>query len=111
MLNVISIIWLVFYVVEKEQYDYLATVTDSKLIFSYETLEKATKYFHDSKKLGEGGSGHVYKVNYVILWRCQLEENNVSGESNRVYINYNSGLDDMCYILNREDYQMGGQLL
>ncbi|KAL8132697.1 hypothetical protein AgCh_008250 [Apium graveolens] len=46
---------------EKEQYDYLATVTDSKLIFSYETLEKATKYFHDSNKLGEGGSGHVYK--------------------------------------------------
>nr|XP_017242407.1 PREDICTED: cysteine-rich receptor-like protein kinase 3 isoform X2 [Daucus carota subsp. sativus] len=46
---------------EKEQYDYLASVTDSKLIFSYEMLEKATKYFHDSNKLGEGGSGHIYK--------------------------------------------------
>lgn len=54
-------------VVEKEQYDYLASVTDSKLIFSYEMLEKATKYFHDSNKLGEGGSGHIYKVDCPIL--------------------------------------------
>ncbi|KAF5726737.1 cysteine-rich receptor-like protein kinase 3 isoform X1 [Tripterygium wilfordii] len=39
----------------------LATVNNSKLNFSYETLEKATNYFHQSNKLGQGGSGSVYK--------------------------------------------------
>lgn len=39
----------------------LATVNKSKLNFSYETLEKATNYFNISNKLGQGGSGSVYK--------------------------------------------------
>lgn len=39
----------------------LATVNKSKLNISYETLERATNYFHDSNKLGQGGSGSVYK--------------------------------------------------
>ncbi|GLT46424.1 hypothetical protein SLA2020_201740 [Shorea laevis] len=38
-----------------------AAVNKSKLNFSYESLEKATNYFHHSKKLGQGGSGTVYK--------------------------------------------------
>ena len=40
----------------------LDTVNKSKLNFSYEVLEKATNYFNDSNKLGQGGSGSVYKV-------------------------------------------------
>ncbi|KAF8390451.1 hypothetical protein HHK36_024977 [Tetracentron sinense] len=39
----------------------LATVNNSELNFSYETLERATNYFHASNKLGQGGSGSVYK--------------------------------------------------
>ncbi|CAK9158150.1 unnamed protein product [Ilex paraguariensis] len=39
----------------------LDSVNKSKLNFSYETLEKATNYFHESNKLGQGGSGSVYK--------------------------------------------------
>ncbi|XP_062110371.1 cysteine-rich receptor-like protein kinase 3 isoform X2 [Humulus lupulus] len=39
----------------------LDTVNKSKLNISYEVLEKATNYFHDSNKLGQGGSGSVYK--------------------------------------------------
>nr|POE53027.1 cysteine-rich receptor-like protein kinase 3 [Quercus suber] len=39
----------------------LATVNKSKLSYSYEVLEKATNYFHNSNKLGQGGSGSVYK--------------------------------------------------
>lgn len=39
----------------------LVTVNKSKLNFSYESLEKATNYFHPSNKLGQGGSGSVYK--------------------------------------------------
>ncbi|KAF8390450.1 hypothetical protein HHK36_024976 [Tetracentron sinense] len=39
----------------------LATVNKSELNFSYETLERATNYFHASNKLGQGGSGSVYK--------------------------------------------------
>ncbi|XP_024023931.1 cysteine-rich receptor-like protein kinase 3 isoform X2 [Morus notabilis] len=39
----------------------LDTVNKSKLNYSYEVLEKATNYFHDSNKLGQGGSGSVYK--------------------------------------------------
>ncbi|KAI3412644.1 uncharacterized protein J3R85_017084 [Psidium guajava] len=38
-----------------------ASVTKSGLYFKYETLEKATGYFHDSRKLGQGGAGSVYK--------------------------------------------------
>ncbi|XP_030531007.1 cysteine-rich receptor-like protein kinase 42 [Rhodamnia argentea] len=33
----------------------------SSLNFKYEMLEKATNYFHPSKKLGQGGAGSVYK--------------------------------------------------
>lgn len=39
----------------------LAIVNKSKINFSYEHLEKATNYFHISNKLGQGGSGAVYK--------------------------------------------------
>ncbi|XP_030449196.1 cysteine-rich receptor-like protein kinase 3 [Syzygium oleosum] len=47
---------------EKRQLGLLADVVNkSKLNFSYELLEKATGYFHQSSKLGQGGSGSVYK--------------------------------------------------
>ncbi|XP_050120298.1 cysteine-rich receptor-like protein kinase 3 isoform X1 [Malus sylvestris] len=47
---------------EKKQFGALfATVNKSQLNFSYEVLEKATNYFHDANKLGQGGSGSVYK--------------------------------------------------
>ncbi|XVE75000.1 hypothetical protein DITRI_Ditri12bG0062600 [Diplodiscus trichospermus] len=36
-------------------------INKSRLNFSYESLEKATNYFNDSNKLGQGGSGSVYK--------------------------------------------------
>ncbi|KAG5520842.1 hypothetical protein RHGRI_033421 [Rhododendron griersonianum] len=39
----------------------LVSVNKSKLNFSYETLEHATNYFSNSNKLGQGGSGSVYK--------------------------------------------------
>ncbi|XP_050208049.1 cysteine-rich receptor-like protein kinase 3 [Mercurialis annua] len=39
----------------------LRIVNNSKLNFTYESLEKATNYFHLSNKLGQGGSGSVYK--------------------------------------------------
>ncbi|CAI0431069.1 unnamed protein product [Linum tenue] len=39
----------------------LLTVNKSRLNHSYESLEKATNYFHQSNKLGQGGSGSVYK--------------------------------------------------
>ncbi|XP_050276596.1 cysteine-rich receptor-like protein kinase 3 isoform X1 [Quercus robur] len=39
----------------------LATVNNSKLNYKYEVLEKATNYFHNSNKLGQGGSGSVFK--------------------------------------------------
>ncbi|KAK7317637.1 hypothetical protein RJT34_02041 [Clitoria ternatea] len=39
----------------------LETVSKSKLNMSYEVLEKATNYFSDANKLGQGGSGSVYK--------------------------------------------------
>ncbi|XP_010027455.2 cysteine-rich receptor-like protein kinase 42 [Eucalyptus grandis] len=38
-----------------------ASVRKSSLYFKYETLEKATDFFHDSRKLGQGGAGSVYK--------------------------------------------------
>lgn len=48
---------------EKRQLGLLADVVNkSKVNFSYELLEKATGYFHQSSKLGQGGSGSVYKV-------------------------------------------------
>ena len=35
--------------------------------FSFETLLSATKDFHPTHKLGEGGFGPVYKVNISLL--------------------------------------------
>ncbi|KAL1550859.1 cysteine-rich receptor-like protein kinase 3 [Salvia divinorum] len=39
----------------------LSIVTKSKINLSYETLERATGYFDSSNKLGQGGSGSVYR--------------------------------------------------
>ncbi|KAH1154489.1 hypothetical protein GLYMA_18G141700v4 [Glycine max] len=39
----------------------LDTVNKSKLNMPYEVLEKATNYFNEANKLGQGGSGSVYK--------------------------------------------------
>ncbi|WOL20704.1 cysteine-rich receptor-like protein kinase 3 [Canna indica] len=38
-----------------------ATVRKSNLTFKYETLEKATNFFSEKNKLGQGGSGSVFK--------------------------------------------------
>ncbi|XP_061355013.1 cysteine-rich receptor-like protein kinase 3 [Gastrolobium bilobum] len=39
----------------------LDTMNKSKLNMPYEVLEKATNYFNNANKLGQGGSGSVYK--------------------------------------------------
>ncbi|KAF8037050.1 hypothetical protein BT93_B0079 [Corymbia citriodora subsp. variegata] len=39
----------------------LANGSKFRLYFKYEMLEKATNFFHDSRKLGQGGAGSVYK--------------------------------------------------
>ncbi|RZB52019.1 cysteine-rich receptor-like protein kinase 3 isoform X2 [Glycine soja] len=39
----------------------LDSVNKSKLNMPYEVLEKATNYFNEANKLGQGGSGSVYK--------------------------------------------------
>ncbi|RDY08667.1 Cysteine-rich receptor-like protein kinase 3, partial [Mucuna pruriens] len=39
----------------------LDTVNKSKLNVAYEILEKATNYFNEENKLGQGGSGSVFK--------------------------------------------------
>ncbi|XP_057528515.1 cysteine-rich receptor-like protein kinase 3 [Amaranthus tricolor] len=46
---------------EEKKLKKLGNLNISKLNYSYETLEEATNYFHDSNKLGQGGSGSVYK--------------------------------------------------
>ncbi|KAF3784442.1 Cysteine-rich receptor-like protein kinase 3 [Nymphaea thermarum] len=47
---------------EKKQLGGLAAaVKKSALNYKYETLERATNYFNRSNKLGQGGSGSVYK--------------------------------------------------
>nr|GMC91647.1 cysteine-rich receptor-like protein kinase 42 [Ipomoea batatas] len=40
----------------------LSSYNKSNLNFKYETLEKATKYFNPSMKLGQGGAGSVFKA-------------------------------------------------
>ncbi|KAF7848282.1 hypothetical protein BT93_L2134 [Corymbia citriodora subsp. variegata] len=39
----------------------LASESKFRLYFKYEKLEKATNFFHDSRKLGQGGGGSMYK--------------------------------------------------
>ncbi|KAF8037052.1 hypothetical protein BT93_B0080 [Corymbia citriodora subsp. variegata] len=39
----------------------LASGSKFRLYFKYEMLEKATNFFHDSRKVGQGGGGSVYK--------------------------------------------------
>lgn len=38
-----------------------STINKSNLNFKYEMLEKATGYFHPSRKLGQGGAGAVFR--------------------------------------------------
>jgi hypothetical protein len=37
-------------------------------VFSLQELENATNSFEISKKLGEGGFGPVYRVNFLLYW-------------------------------------------
>nr|DAD36167.1 TPA_asm: hypothetical protein HUJ06_006807 [Nelumbo nucifera] len=56
---------------ERKPHGTLVTVVNkSELNIKYEILEKATNYFSNSNKLGQGGSGSVYKVilNYPIFF-------------------------------------------
>ncbi|XP_030531395.2 cysteine-rich receptor-like protein kinase 42 [Rhodamnia argentea] len=47
--------------VQKKLFGVPAIVRKSNLNFNYELLEKATKFFDDSRKLGQGGAGTVFK--------------------------------------------------
>lgn len=47
---------------EKNNLDQVSSsITKSSLNYKYETLEKATDYFNSSRKIGQGGSGSVFK--------------------------------------------------
>lgn len=62
-LQVLKFIAMLILPPERRQFGALLnTVNKSKLNMPYEILEKATHYFNDANKLGEGGSGSVYKV-------------------------------------------------
>ncbi|KAI6682856.1 hypothetical protein NL676_028769 [Syzygium grande] len=47
--------------VQKKLFGVPAIVRKSNLNFNYELLEKATNFFDDSRKLGQGGAGSVFK--------------------------------------------------
>ncbi|KAK3439946.1 hypothetical protein EUGRSUZ_B00286 [Eucalyptus grandis] len=47
--------------VQKKLFGIPAIVRKSNLNFNYESLEKATDFFDESRKLGQGGAGSVYK--------------------------------------------------
>lgn len=55
----------------------MSAVTNSKINISYETLEKATNYFHSLNKLGQGGSGSVFKVTSFLWYILLLERGGV----------------------------------
>lgn len=60
--------------VEKKQLGSLFMLANkSNLCFSYENLERATDYFSDKNKLGQGGSGSVFKVSCVVLRVSSLD--------------------------------------
>lgn len=42
--------------------NHLSSFNKSSLTYKYETLEKSTNYFSNSRKLGEGASGSVFKA-------------------------------------------------
>jgi hypothetical protein len=65
---IFSLLDLAFVTERKQLGTMLATVNKSQLNYSYEVLEKATNYFHNSNKLGQGGSGSVYKVISGLLY-------------------------------------------
>ncbi|KAG4914425.1 hypothetical protein JHK87_051982 [Glycine soja] len=58
------------------------SLKNSSLNYKYETLEKATDYFSSSRKIGQGGSGSVYKgtlPNGNDVWK--LYQSNRLGEA------------------------------
>lgn len=62
MCNMLEIVWFVIDGTESEQ----ATQVDS-LLFHISALRAATANFSEENKLGEGGFGAVYKVQFDML--------------------------------------------
>lgn len=52
---------IIFLINEEIEVD--SSVVKRSLQFKYTTLEKATDYFNEANKLGQGGFGEVFKVN------------------------------------------------
>lgn len=55
--------------------DYYNETTMDELelpLFDFRTLAMATNNFSDTNKLGQGGFGCVYKVNYFYIWTFKI---------------------------------------
>jgi hypothetical protein len=55
------------YYVYKSIFTEFANKEVQPTLYSYSILKTATKDFHQSNKLGEGGFGIVYKVNQLTI--------------------------------------------
>lgn len=54
-------VWILIFV-DPVGLSHLSSFNKASLTYKYETLEKSTNYFSNSRKLGEGASGSVFKA-------------------------------------------------
>lgn len=97
---------VIFFVgLSNPSFGFSTAMSKSKLNYKFHTLKVATQNFNDANKVGQGGSGSVYKVISIFIYIYLL-----SFERPLSYLSPSLSNIDGTFLSSREFYHKAGKL-